>query len=105
MVTLISQDLSEFALHTRAVLELPIPEIRQYGPSASAALVVEGDSNKVTFDNLGTALSQPDTNLCLFGKPEVSGHRRLGVSVARGPDIDTARGKAEEVIKAVHVEL
>lgn len=105
MVTLISQDLSEFALHTRAVLELPIPAIRQYGPSASAALVVEGDSNKVTFGNLDTALSQPDTDLFLFGKPEVSGHRRLGVAVARGPDIDTARLKAAEVIKAVHVEL
>ena len=105
MVTLISQDLSEFALHARAVLGLPIPGIRHHGPSASAALVVEGESNRVRFGNLGAALAQPDTGLFLFGKPAVSGHRRLGVAVARGPDIDTARAKAAQAMKAVRVAL
>ena len=105
MVTLISQDLSEFALHARAVLGLPIPEIRQHGPSASAALVVEGESDRMKFGNLSAALAEPDTGLYLFGKPEVSGHRRLGVAVARGPDIDTARAKAARVMESVRVEL
>ena len=105
MVTLISQDLSEFALHARAVLGLPIPEIRQHGPSASAALVVEGESDRMKFGNLGTALSEPDTGLFLFGKPEVSGHRRLGVAVARGADIDGARAKAARAMESVRVEL
>lgn len=105
MVTLISQDLSEFALHARAVLGLPIPGIHQHGPSASAALVVEGASSQVTFDNLDAALAQPDTGLYLFGKPEVSGHRRLGVAVARGADIETARAKAARTMEAVRVEL
>lgn len=105
MVTLISQDLSEFALHARAVLGLPIPEIRQHGPSASAALVVEGESDRMKFGNLGTALSEPDTGLFLFGKPKVSGHRRLGVAVARGADIDAAREKAARSMESVRVEL
>ena len=105
MVTLISQDLSEFALHARAVLGLPVPGIRQHGPSASAALVVEGESDRMKFGNLGAALAQPDTGLFLFGKPEVSGHRRLGVVVARGPDIDTARAKAARAMESVRVEL
>ncbi|MCY4543646.1 MAG: ATP-grasp domain-containing protein, partial [Gemmatimonadetes bacterium] len=105
MVTLISQDLSEFALHARAVLGLPIPGIRQLGPSASAALVVKGESNRMKFDNLGAAVSQPDTGLFLFGKPEISGHRRLGVSVARGPDIESARAKAVRAMEAVRVVL
>ncbi len=105
MVTLISQDLSEFALHARAVLGLPVPGIRQHGPSASAALVVEGESDRMKFGNLDAALAQPDTGLFLFGKPEVSGHRRLGVAVARGPDIDSARAKAARAMEAVRVEL
>jgi phosphoribosylglycinamide formyltransferase 2 len=105
MVTLISQDLSEFALHARAVLGLPVPGIRQHGPSASAALVVEGRSRQMRFGNLDAALAQPDTGLFLFGKPEVSGHRRLGVAVARGPDIDSARAKATRAMEAVRVEL
>ncbi len=105
MVTLISQDLSEFALHARAVLGLPVPGIHQHGPSASAALVVEGQSTQMRFGNLDAALAQPDTGLFLFGKPEVSGHRRLGVAVARGPDIDSARAKATRVMEAVRVEL
>ncbi len=105
MVTLISQDLSEFALHARAVLGLPIPEIRQHGPSASAALVVEGESDRMKFGNLGAALAEPDTGLYLFGKPEVSGHRRLGVAVARGADIGAARAKAARAMESVRVEL
>ncbi len=105
LVTLISQDLSEFALHARAVLGLPVPGIRQYGPSASAALVVEGESDRMKFGNLDAALAQPDTGLFLFGKPEVSGHRRLGVAVARGPDIDSARAKAARAMESVRVEL
>ena len=105
LVTLISQDLSEFALHARAVLGLPVPGIRQYGPSASAALVVEGESDRMKFGNLDAALAQPDTGLFLFGKPEVSGHRRLGVAVARGPDIDSARAKAVRAMESVRVEL
>ena len=105
MVTLISQDLSEFALHARAVLGLPVPGICQHGPSASAALVVEGESDRMKYGNLGAALAQPDTGLFLFGKPEVSGHRRLGVAVARGPDIGSARAKAARAMEAVRVEL
>ena len=105
LVTLISQDLSEFALHARSVLGLPVPGIRQYGPSASAALVVEGESDCMTFGNLDTALAQLDTGLFLFGKPEVSGHRRLGVAVARGQDIGSARAKAGRAMEAVRVGL
>ena len=105
MVTLISQDLSEFALHVRAILGLPIPNIHQYGPSASAALVVEGHSQTMRFTNLKAALVEPDTKLFLFGKPEVHGHRRLGVTVARGKSLDEAREKATRAMEAVKVEL
>ena len=105
MVTLISQDLSEFALHVRAILGLPIPNIHQYGPAASTALVVEGESQTMRFSNLEAALVEPDTKLFLFGKPQVAGHRRLGVAVARGADIDEARKKATQVMEAVKVEL
>lgn len=105
MVTLISQDLSEFALHVRAILGLPIPNIHQYGPAASTALVVEGESQTMRFSNLEAALVEPDTKLFLFGKPEVAGHRRLGVAVARGADIDEARKKATQVMEAVKVGL
>ncbi|MDP7238548.1 MAG: formate-dependent phosphoribosylglycinamide formyltransferase [Candidatus Latescibacteria bacterium] len=105
MVTLISQDLSEFALHVRAILGLPIPNIHQYGPAASTALVVEGESQTMQFSNIEAALVEPDTKLFLFGKPEVAGHRRLGVAVARGADIDEARKKAAQVMEAVKVAL
>ena len=105
MVTLISQDLSEFALHVRAILGLPIPNIHQYGPAASTALVVEGESQTMRFSNLEAALVEPDTKLFLFGKPQVAGHRRLGVAVARGADIDEARKKATQVMEAVKVAL
>jgi phosphoribosylglycinamide formyltransferase 2 len=94
LVTLISQDLSEFALHARAILGLPIPVIRQNGPAASCALLVEGESNDVRFENVEQALSQPDTAVRLFGKPEIRGHRRMGVSLALGENIDEARAKA-----------
>ncbi len=82
LVTLISQDLSQFALHARAILGLPIPLIRQFGPSASAVILVEGQSTRTAFSNLGAALSEPDTALRLFGKPEVNGQRRMGVALA-----------------------
>jgi phosphoribosylglycinamide formyltransferase 2 len=94
LVTLISQDLSEFALHARAILDLPIPAIRQRGPAASCALLVEGNSDNIRFDNVERALQQPDTAVRLFGKPEVRGHRRMGVSLALGNSIDEARAKA-----------
>ncbi|WP_349261139.1 formate-dependent phosphoribosylglycinamide formyltransferase [Povalibacter sp.] len=94
LVTLISQDLSQFALHARAILGLPIPAIRQRGPAASCALLVSGDSNDIEFDNVAAALREPDTAVRLFGKPEVRGHRRMGVSLALGDSIDAARAKA-----------
>lgn len=105
MVTLISQDLSEFDLHARALLGLPIPIIRQRGPSASAVILVEGESNKTAFGNLAQALTQPDTDLRLFGKPEVSGKRRMGVALARGDSIEQAKSKALTAASAVSVEL
>lgn len=101
LVTLISQDLSEFALHARAILGLPIPVIRQRGPAASCALLVEGESNNVRFENVERALTQPDTALRLFGKPEVRGHRRMGVSLALGASIDEARAKARAMTEAL----
>lgn len=101
MVTLISQDLSEFALHLRAILGLPIPLIRQFGPSASSAVLVEGDSANVSFTNLESALTEPDTALRLFGKPEVRGQRRVGVSLARAESIDEARAKARRMTEII----
>jgi phosphoribosylglycinamide formyltransferase 2 len=101
LVTLISQDLSEFALHARAILGLPIPVIRQYGPAASCALLVEGESNDVRFENVERALTQPDTAIRLFGKPEVRGHRRMGVSLALGATIDEARAKARAMTQSL----
>jgi phosphoribosylglycinamide formyltransferase 2 len=105
MVTLISQDLSEFALHARAILGLPIPNIAFHGPSASSVILVEGESQKTRFGNLDRALAAPDTSLRLFGKPEVSGKRRMGVALARGADVSEARDKANAVAAAVDVEL
>lgn len=105
LVTLISQDLSEFALHVRAILGLPIPVIRQHGPAASCALLVNGDSDRVAFGGVAEALQQPDTALRLFGKPEVHGHRRMGVGLALGEDIENARAKARDVVAAIQVEL
>jgi phosphoribosylglycinamide formyltransferase 2 len=101
LVTLISQDLSEFALHARAILGLPIPAIRQHGPAASCALLVEGESKNVRFENVDRALTQPDTAVRLFGKPEVHGQRRMGVSLALGASIDEARAKARAMTQAL----
>jgi phosphoribosylglycinamide formyltransferase 2 len=101
LVTLISQDLSEFALHARAILGLPIPVIRQHGPSASCALLVAGESTNVRFENVDRALAQPDTDIRLFGKPEVHGHRRMGVSLAIGADIEDARAKARAMTQVL----
>ena len=105
LVTLISQDLSEFALHARAILGLPVPAIRQFGPSASCALLVEGESTQVTFSHLEAALAAPDTQLRLFGKPGVSGSRRLGVTLARDTTVDAARAKAVAACQAIEVTL
>lgn len=105
LVTLISQDLSEFALHARAILGLPIPTIRQFGPSASAVILVDGESRQTAFGNLGAALAEPDTALRLFGKPEVKGQRRMGVALARDESIEAARAKAVRASQAVKVEL
>ena len=99
MVTMISQDLSEFALHARAVLGLPIPEVRFFGPSASKAIVVEGDTDKVVFSGLEKALSVPGVQLRLFGKPEVHGHRRFGVLLATADTVEHALEKVEEAYK------
>jgi phosphoribosylglycinamide formyltransferase 2 len=94
LVTLISQDLSEFALHVRAILGLPIPNIAQLGPSASAAVLVEGETSNLSFAGVEAALAAPDTGLRLFGKPEVRGRRRMGVTLARGATVDEARARA-----------
>ncbi len=105
MVTMISQDLSEFALHARAVLGLPIPSINFYGPSASKAVVVEGDSDKVVFSNLEEVLSEPNIQVRIFGKPEVKGHRRMGVILARGESVEDALAKAEKAYSTLKVEV
>lgn len=105
MVTMISQDLPQFSLHARAILGLPIPSIRQFGPSASAVVLVEGNSDKVSFGNLSEALSAPDTQLRLFGKPKVVGKRRMGVTLALGADIEEAREKARKASSSVSIEL
>jgi len=105
LITLISQDLSEFALHARAILGLPVPSIRQYGPSASCALLVDGDSDCVAFGNLDVALNVADTALRLFGKPEVRGHRRMGVGLALAATIDEARAKARTVVANTTIQF
>jgi phosphoribosylglycinamide formyltransferase 2 len=105
MVTMISQDLSEFALHARAILGLPIPNIRHHGPAASYVILGEGKNDAPAFEIAPEALSAPDTALRLFGKPEVTGHRRLGVGLARGATLDEARAKAKAVAGAVEVDL
>ncbi|MFM1846680.1 MAG: hypothetical protein RL417_154 [Pseudomonadota bacterium] len=101
LVTLISQDLSEFALHARAILGLPIPTIEHLGPSASAALVVSGNSHQMTFHHLDQALTEPHTQLRLFGKPSVEGHRRMGVTLARDQDVENACAKALRALAAI----
>ena len=101
MVTMISQDLSQFALHVRAILGQPVPAIRQLGPSASAALLIEGDQSAPQFGNLAQALAEPGTQLRLFGKPSVKGRRRMGVALSTGDNVDDAKAKATRVAQAV----
>lgn len=105
MVTLISQDLSEFALHVRAILGLPIPAIRQYGPAASRVILAEGDSTAPRYEIAPEALAEPDTAIRLFGKPEVRGLRRMGVALALGRDVEEAKEKAIRSASLVKVEL
>ncbi|HEX2882077.1 MAG TPA: formate-dependent phosphoribosylglycinamide formyltransferase [Polyangiaceae bacterium] len=105
MVTMISQDLSEFALHARAILSLPIPNIHQHGPSASYVVLGDGHSRSPRYHVPDTALCAPDTSLRLFGKPEIAGHRRLGVALARGATVEEARAKAKAVAAQVTVQL
>jgi phosphoribosylglycinamide formyltransferase 2 len=105
MVTLISQDLSQFALHVRAILGLPIPNIAQHGPAASAALLVEGTSTQVRFSGLEAALGAPDTQLRLFGKPEVDGRRRMGVCLARCATVEEAKAQVVAMRDRIRVEL
>ena len=104
LVTLVSQELSEFALHARAILGLPIPVIRSMGPSASCAVLATGHGVPV-FGNVDAALAEPDTQLRLFGKPRVEGHRRVAVTLARDTDVDAARAKARRAAEALQVSL
>jgi len=105
MVTLISQDLSEFALHVRAILGLPIPNIRQHGPSASSVILPTGNSSAVSFAGFEQALGESDTQLRLFGKPEIAGRRRLGVALARAQTLEAALDKARRSAAAVNVRF
>ena len=105
MVTMISQDMSQFALHVRSVLGLPVPGVRFYGPSASRAIVVEGDTDKVVFGNLDEVLSEEGVQMRIFGKPEVVGHRRLGVILATADTVEEARAKADRAYKKLKVKL
>ncbi|MCK5394927.1 MAG: formate-dependent phosphoribosylglycinamide formyltransferase [Gammaproteobacteria bacterium] len=105
MVTMISQDLSQFALHARAVLGLPIPGIHFHGPSASSVILVNGKSDHVTFNNINDALQLPDTQIRLFGKPEVQGQRRMGVALARDNTVETAKQKAIDASDKITTNL
>ncbi len=105
MVTMISQDLSEFGLHARALLGLPVPSIRFYGPSASKAIVVEGDTDTVEFDNLEEVLAEEGVQMRIFGKPEVRGHRRMGVILAAADTVDEALAKAERAYAKLKVTV
>lgn len=105
MVTMISQELSEFALHARALLGLPVPEIRFFGPSASRAVVVEGDTNVLEWCNLQNVLSEPGVQIRIFGKPEINGHRRMGVILASADSVDEAKAKAERAYNRLEIKL
>lgn len=105
MVTMISQHLSEFDLHARALLGLPVPEIRFYGPSASRAVVVEGDTDKFIFGNLDQVLAEPGTDMRIFGKPEVCGHRRMAVILATADTLEEARAKADRAYSKLSVDV
>ena len=103
MVTMISQDLSEFALHARAILGLPIPDVRLYGPSASKAIVVEGNTKEYEFCNLEQVLEEPGVQIRFFGKPEIAGHRRVGVILATDESVPAALAKAERAYDKLKV--
>ena len=105
MVTMISQDMSEFALHARALLGMPVPEIRFLGCSASRAVVIEGDTDKIEFDNLETVLREGGVQIRIFGKPEVKGHRRMAVILATDETVAAARAKAERAYNALKVNI
>lgn len=105
MVTMISQDLSEFGLHARALLGLPVPGIRFYGPSCSRAVVVEGNTTEIEFDNLEKVLEEPGTQIRIFGKPEIKGHRRMGVILATADTVEEARAKATRASEALKVTV
>ncbi len=104
LVTLISQDLSEFALHARAILGLPVPAIRQYGPAASSVILVNGKSSQVIFKNIDKALAEKDTQLRLFGKPKVKSQRRMGVTLALAESVEQAREKANTAANSIEIE-
>ncbi len=105
MVTMISQDMSEFALHARALLGLPVPAIRFYGPSASKAIVVEGDTDKIVMENLEAVLAEPGVQMRIFGKPEIKGHRRMGVLLATADTLEEAQAKVERAYDALTVKV
>ncbi|MBD5226236.1 MAG: formate-dependent phosphoribosylglycinamide formyltransferase [Bacteroidales bacterium] len=105
MVTMISQDLSEFALHARALLGLPVPEIKFLGCSASRAVVVEGDTDKIEFENLENVLREGGVQMRIFGKPEVKGHRRMAVILATDETVAAARAKAERAFNMLKINV
>ncbi len=105
MVTMISQDQSEFALHARALLGLPVPAIRFYGPSASMAIVVEGDTDKIVMDALDEVLAEPGVQLRIFGKPEIKGHRRMGVILATDDTVEAALAKAQRAYDKLKISV
>ena len=104
LVTLISQDLSEFALHARAILGLPVPALRAFGPGASCAVLAEGAGRAPRYHGIAEALREPDTQLRIFGKPEIKGRRRMAVTLARGESVEQARVKARAAAAAIRVE-
>ena len=105
MVTMISQDMSEFGLHARAILGLPIPEVKFYGPSASKAIVVEGNTKEYEFSNLEHVLEEPGVQIRLFGKPEIAGHRRVGVILATDDSVAGALAKVERAYERLQVKV
>jgi phosphoribosylglycinamide formyltransferase 2 len=105
MVTMISQDMSEFALHARAILGMPVPEIRFYGPSASKAIVVEGNTKEYEFCNLDKVVEEPGVQIRIFGKPEIIGHRRVGVILATADTVEEALAKAERAYAKLEVKV
>lgn len=105
MVTMISQDKSEFALHARALLGIPVGEIRRFGPSASRAIVVDGDTDCIEMENLENVLAEPGTDMRIFGKPSIRGHRRMGVILATAPTVEEAKAKADRAYDALKITI